>query len=92
MVRFFYGGRLQCFLDNSASNSSTALHEPRHEQNGGGQRDWDVNVTAYYGCLDALAYAFQQDHSNSDFPMCAAPVGDVVKVSRRLIATYGPSL
>jgi hypothetical protein len=88
MVRYFYGKRLQCYLDNAASNASTPM--TAHAQIGGSyDRDWHVNVTAYYACVDDLAYAFQHDHTNSEFPMCLAPVGNAIDVSRRLVGMYG---
>ena len=88
MVSYFYGKRLQCYLDNAASNAPNPM-ATRVQIDRSYERDWDVNVTSYYACLDAAAYAFQHDHTNSEFPMCSAPVDSAIDVSRRLIGIYG---
>jgi len=72
LVKHYYAGRIQCYAEEWKKHPDAKAY----------------NITAYDECIDDLARDFQYDVDMSKFPMCNAPVGDVLSISRALISKY----
>lgn len=72
LVEHFYAGRIRCYADEWEAHPVAETY----------------NVTAYDACLDDLARDFQYDFDMSKYPICQAPQGDVLSISRSLISKY----
>ena len=77
LVAHYYGGRVRCYVERAAVDFGAGA---------------PINVTAYYGCIDALSRAFQYDQAQESYPMCTEPTGDGVALSKALIEKYSPLL
>ena len=80
LVNSYYAGRYHCYNETASHAFDTKT---------GRDATW---AAAYNLCIDAWSWEWQHDFGGKKYPLCKAPVGDAVAVSRRLLAKYKDSL
>lgn len=78
LVNSYYAGRFKCY--NTTASSAFAS----------GKGLDDAWAAAYNLCIDRWSWEWQHDFGATKHPLCNAPVGDAVAISKRLLAKYKP--